>query len=162
MENGACLPRASKKSAKSPYTKRVFPTNRLHHHLVINRAMSSQPNTTTVPFSVSHAQNPVRLLELPPAILSLLTSPNPPMLPASSSPAHHPRFLLNRTSPTDSRSKLPRLRTEPHERPPRCRTMPSSAPPTRPIPCARCTAPIPHTSSNPVPPPAAPPARRLA
>jgi sister chromatid cohesion protein DCC1 len=53
----------------------------------------------TVPFTYAHDQAPVRLVELPPAVLSLLSASSPPVLKikaapppanlASSTPAHH-------------------------------------------------------------------------
>ncbi|KAI9667617.1 MAG: hypothetical protein M1821_000433 [Bathelium mastoideum] len=46
--------------------------------------MSSQPDGG-VPLSIAHSQQNVRLLELPPALLELLTSPDPPTIEIKSS-----------------------------------------------------------------------------
>ncbi|RPB02294.1 hypothetical protein L873DRAFT_449370 [Choiromyces venosus 120613-1] len=47
--------------------------------------MSTQANTG-IPFSYSHSQSPIRLLELPPALLSLVTSPSPPIIKIKAAP----------------------------------------------------------------------------
>ncbi|KAG0131022.1 sister chromatid cohesion protein Dcc1 [Tuber indicum] len=47
--------------------------------------MSTQANTG-IPFSYSHSQSPIRLLELPPALLSLVTSDSPPIIQIKAAP----------------------------------------------------------------------------
>jgi sister chromatid cohesion protein DCC1 len=49
--------------------------------------MSSQPNTTTIPFSIAHHQSPIRLLELPPAILTLINTASLPTLQIKAAPS---------------------------------------------------------------------------
>ena len=63
-----------------------LPTQQIHP-----TKMSSQPNSTIIPLSITHEQQPVRLIELPPAILSLITSETPPTcvrLPPVHCPTH--------------------------------------------------------------------------
>ncbi|RPA81113.1 hypothetical protein BJ508DRAFT_326723 [Ascobolus immersus RN42] len=51
----------------------------------------TQPNAYTVPIAYSTIQTPIRLIELPPALLDLVTSPNPPTLHLKSlPPVPHP------------------------------------------------------------------------
>ncbi|CUS08604.1 unnamed protein product [Tuber aestivum] len=47
--------------------------------------MSTQANTG-IPFSYSHSQSPIHLIELPPTLLSLVTSPSPPIIKIKAAP----------------------------------------------------------------------------
>ncbi|KAA8904683.1 sister chromatid cohesion protein Dcc1 [Sphaerosporella brunnea] len=63
--------------------------------------MSSQPNTTKIPFSIAHTQQPVRLIELPPAILSLINSDERPTLKIKAAAALPPSQSHNASSTSD-------------------------------------------------------------
>jgi len=84
--------------------RRVFLSQSILTQLSHGTKMSSQANTTIIPFSIAHEQQPVRLLELPPAILSLITSGDPPTcvrLPSTYFPVYsHPCRLKIKAAPT--------------------------------------------------------------
>jgi sister chromatid cohesion protein DCC1 len=56
--------------------------------------MSSQPNTTTIPLSIAHQQSPIRLLELPPAILTLIKTTPAPTLQIKAAPSSSNHAVL--------------------------------------------------------------------